>query len=121
MPMGDSKQQSDSLRQMRHSTAHVLASAAQKLWPQAKFGVGPVLDKGFYYDIDLGKTTLSEEDFARIEAEMHSIIKADQKFEKKSLGIDEAIQWAKDAGQPYKQELLNDLKRSGTTVAGDID
>ena len=111
----------DQLHAMRHSLAHITAQAVQHLWPDAKFGVGPVVENGFYYDIDLGTTKISEEDFARIEAEMHSIIQADHPFEKSEKPIDEAIVWAETTKQPYKQELLNDLKRAGTTVARELD
>jgi threonyl-tRNA synthetase len=113
--------QTDQLQAMRHSQAHIMAAAVQRLWPEAKFGVGPAVDNGFYYDIDLGETKISEEDFAKIEAEMHKIIAEDQPFERIEKPIDEAIDWAKQSGQPYKEELLNDLKRSGTTVAKDLD
>jgi threonyl-tRNA synthetase len=98
-----------------------MAAAVQYLWPEAKFGVGPVVENGFYYDIDLGKTTISEEDFGKIENEMSKIIKEDQPFERFEKPIDEAIAWAKENKQPYKEELLNDLKRAGTTVAKDLD
>src|SRR3954471_8596886 len=111
--MGEEKNQADNLHAMRHSLAHIMAAAVQHLWPEAKFGVGPVVENGFYYDIDLGKDSLSEEDFKRIEAEMQAIIKADQPFERFELPVDEAIEWAKTAKQPYKEELLNDLKRAG--------
>ena len=93
----------------------------QRLWPEAKFGVGPVVDNGYYYDIDLGGTTIVEDDFAKIEAEMQKIIKEDMPFVRSNKTIDEALQWAKDSKQPYKQELLNDLKREGTTSAKDMD
>lgn len=116
-----SKKQPDDLEAMRHSLAHIMAAAVTNLWPAAKLGVGPVVENGFYYDIDLGNNTISEEDFAKIEAEMKKIIKQDQPFEKSEQGIDQAIAWAKQAKQPYKEELLNDLKRSGTTVAKDLD
>lgn len=106
---------------MRHSLAHIMAAAIQQIWPEAKFGVGPVVDDGFYYDIDLGDNTISEEDFERIEAEMRKIIKQNQKFERLEKSIDEAIKWAKETQQPYKQELLNDLKRSGTTSVEGLD
>jgi threonyl-tRNA synthetase len=111
----------EELQAMRHSLAHIMASAVQKLWPEAKFGVGPAVADGFYYDIDLGKTKISEADFDKIEAEMREIIKADQPFNRLEKPIDEAVAWAKEAGQPYKEELLNDLKRAGTTVAKDLD
>lgn len=115
--MNDSEMQ---LHAMRHSLAHIMATAVQHLWPQVKLGVGPVVENGFYYDLDLGDIKLSDDDFAKIEAEMKKVIKSDVSFEKFSLPIDEAIAWARDAKQPYKEELLNDLKRAGTTAAKDI-
>lgn len=111
----------EQLHAMRHSLAHITASAVQKLWPQAKFGVGPVVENGFYYDIDLGEIKISEADFSKIEKTMREIINQGQTFERFTMPIDEAIKWAQEANQPYKQELLNDLKRSGTTVAKDLD
>jgi threonyl-tRNA synthetase len=106
---------------MRHSLAHIMADAVQRLWPEAKFGVGPVVENGFYYDIDLGETKISEDDFKKIEKEMRSIIKADSDFVKTVSSVDKAIDWAVKNNQPYKQELLNDLKRAGTTIAKDLD
>ena len=111
----------DNLHAMRHSLAHITATAVQHLWPEAKFGVGPVVEHGFYYDIDLGDKKISEEDFKQLEAEMKTIIKAKQPFIKTEKPIDEAIMWAREAKQPYKEELLNDLKRAGTTVAKDLN
>jgi threonyl-tRNA synthetase len=111
----------EQLYAMRHSLAHITAQAVQHLWPEAKFGVGPVVENGFYYDIDLGETKISEDDFGRIEAEMRKIIEANYPFEQSDRNIDEAIEWARSANQPYKAELLNDLKRAGTTVAKDLD
>lgn len=116
-----SNNNTDKLYAMRHSLAHIMATAISKRWPDAKFGVGPVVENGFYYDVDLGDKKISEEDFATLEEEMKAVIKADYTFEKSELEIDKAIKWAKDSNQPYKQELLNDLKRSGTTIAKDID
>ena len=109
------------LHAMRHSLAHITASAVQQLWPEAKFGVGPVVENGFYYDIDLGDTTISHDDFGKIEKKMRGIIAQNQTFKRTEKPIDEAIVWAKGAGQPYKEELLNDLKRAGTTIAKDLD
>ncbi len=106
---------------MRHSLAHIMAAAVQRLWPEAKFGVGPVVENGFYYDIDLGDRKVSEDNFAKIEKEMRKLIAHGDTFEHFMMPIDQAIAWAKEAGQPYKEELLNDLKRSGTTVARDLD
>ena len=106
---------------MRHSLAHITAAAVKRLWPKAKFGVGPVVENGFYYDIDIPEVTISTDDFKKIEAEMHKIIKENQEFVRSNKKIDEAIDWAKENNQPYKEELLNDLKRAGTTVAKDLD
>ncbi len=117
--MADDK--NDQLHAMRHSLAHIMATAVTTLWPEAKLGVGPVVENGFYYDIDIPGVTISTDDFVKIEAEMAKIIKADQKFERSEKPVDEALQWAKDSHQPYKEELLNDLKRAGTTVAKDLD
>ena len=105
---------------MRHSLAHIMAQAVQHLWPQAKFGVGPAIDQGFYYDIDLGDVTISEADFGKIEKEMRCIIARDLPFTHRDVSVDEAIAWAKETDQPYKVELLNDLKRSGTTIAKEL-
>lgn len=113
--------ENDKLNTMRHSLAHIMAAAIQKIWPDAKFGVGPAVKNGFYYDIDLGDTQMSEQDFKKVEKEMRHIINQAQAFEKSSVSIDDALNWAQENHQPYKQELLNDLKRSGTTVAKDID
>lgn len=112
--------QSD-LHPMRHSLAHIMATAITRLWPEVKLGVGPVVDNGFYYDVDLGKKQLSEEDFKAIESEMKKVIGQNQQFERFTKPVDEAIAWAKESKQPYKEELLNDLKRAGTTVAKDLD
>jgi threonyl-tRNA synthetase len=114
-------QPDDQLYAMRHSLAHITATAVQHLWPKAKFGVGPVVENGFYYDIDLGDAKISDEDLPKIEAEMQKIIKADQLFERFEKPVGAAIEWAQEAEQPYKEELLNDLKRAGTTVAKDLD
>lgn len=109
------------LHAMRHSLAHITANAIQHLWPNAKFGVGPVVENGYYYDIDLGDDKLSDEDFAKLETEMKAIIAADEPFERFEMTVDEAIRWSIDNDQPYKHELLNDLKREGTTIAKDLD
>jgi threonyl-tRNA synthetase len=110
----------EQLHIMRHSMAHITAAAVQRLWPEAKFGVGPVVEDGFYYDIDLGDVKISEANFAKIEKSIKGIIDYGDSFEKIEMPIDEAIQWARDNKQPYKEELLNDLKRSGTTVAKEL-
>lgn len=112
----------DDLYSMRHSLAHILATAIQRLWPaEAKFGIGPVTENGFYYDVDLGNKKITTEDFKKIEQTMRDIIKEDLKFERFEMPIDEAIKWAQENEQPYKEELLNDLKREGTTFAKSLN
>jgi threonyl-tRNA synthetase len=111
----------EQLHAMRHSLAHIMASAVKRLWPEAKFGVGPVVENGFYYDIDLGEATISDQQFSKIEKTMRRIISESQDFERSTMPIDQAIEWARENHQPYKEELLNDLKRSGTTIAKDLD
>lgn len=120
-PSTSDGQDGQDLAPMRHSLAHIMATAVQHIWPQAKFGVGPAVENGFYYDIDLGDVTLSEDDFPKIEKEMKSIIQQKQEFVRSEMPVDEALAWAREHGQPYKEELLNDLKRAGTTVFKDLD
>ena len=112
----------DKLYAMRHSLAHIMATAIQDLWPEVKLGVGPVVENGFYYDIDLGPDTkLSEEDFPRIEEKMREVIADAQPFEQATKPLVVAKQWAEKNNQPYKLELLNDLEREGTTLARELD
>jgi threonyl-tRNA synthetase len=119
--MTDKASQSDELYAMRHSLAHIMATAIQQLWPDTRFGVGPVIDNGFYYDVDLGELKLSEDDFPKIETAMRAIIDHNEPFVRSEKPIDEALTWAEQTHQPYKQELLNDLKRSGTTQANKLN
>ena len=110
----------EELKSMRHSLAHIMAQAIQHLWPQAKFGVGPAIDNGFYYDIYLDNGTISEADLPKIEEEMRKIVVANYPFERRDVSVKEAIDWAISGDQSFKVELLNDLKRSGTTVASEL-
>lgn len=113
-------QKNDELYAMRHSLAHIMAGAIKRLWPDTRFGVGPVIDDGWYYDVEPG-TTLTEDDLPKIEAEMKKIIEADYPFEKSTMIIDEALTWAHEHNQDFKEELLGDLKSRGTTLLNDID
>ena len=110
----------EELKSMRHSLAHIMAQAIQHLWPRAKFGVGPAIDNGFYYDIYLDNGTISEADLSKIEEEMRKIVAANYPFERRDVSVEEAIDWAIKGDQSFKMELLNDLKRSGTTVASEL-
>ena len=110
----------EELKSMRHSLAHIMAQAIQHLWPQAKFGVGPAIDNGFYYDVYLDNGTISEADLPKIEEEMRKIVAANYPFERRDVSVAKAIDWAISGNQSFKVELLNDLKRSGTTVASEL-
>ena len=112
----------EELYSIRHSLAHIMADAIQRKWPEAKFGVGPVISDGFYYDVDLGgDNVISTDNFAAIEKEMRKIIAGNAPFVKSEKTIREAIDWAITTKQPYKEELLNDLQRSGTTELRNLD
>ena len=110
----------EELKSMRHSLAHIMAQAIQHLWPQAKFGVGPAIDNGFYYDVYLDNGTISEADLPKIEEEMRKIVAANYPFDRRDMSVEEAIDWAISGNQSFKVELLNDLKRSGTTIASEL-
>lgn len=99
---------------MRHSAAHVMATAIQELWPDTKFGVGPVIENGFYYDVDL-EHKLTPQDLAKIEKRMKKIISRNEEFVREEMPIDDAIKLFRDMGQTYKVELLEDIKSRGTT------
>ncbi|EKD33382.1 MAG: hypothetical protein ACD_76C00042G0013 [uncultured bacterium] len=104
----------EKLHVMRHSAAHVLAAAVQELYPDSKFGVGPVIEGGFYYDILLNKT-LSDDDLPALEKKMSEIIARKDDFVREEMTIDDAIVLFDKLGQQFKVELLKDLKEKGTT------
>ncbi len=92
----------------RHSTSHIMAQAVQHLFPGTKFGIGPAIADGFYYDFDAVEN-FSPDDLAKIEEEMAGIIRADLPFERLEVSRDEALKMFKKAGENYKVELINDL------------
>jgi threonyl-tRNA synthetase len=92
----------------RHSSAHVMAQAVKRLWPDTKLAIGPAIDKGFYYDFD-GEHTFTPDDFAAIEAEMNKIVKEDLPIIRRELPRDEAIKFFEEQGEDYKVELIRDL------------
>lgn len=116
-----SENQQTDLNAMRHSLAHIMATAVTTLWPTAKLGVGPVVENGFYYDIVIPDVSISEDDFKTIEKAMHTVINQKQPFVMTMKPIGEAMEWAESTGQPFKLELLNDLRREGTTLAKELD
>jgi threonyl-tRNA synthetase len=107
---------------MRHSASHVLAQAVLKVFPDAKLGIGPAIDNGFYYDFDLPRP-LKEDDLDEIESEMEKIIKADKPFNQEYMPREEAIEYLKEKGQEYKVDLLEDIpdKKVSFFVTGDDD
>lgn len=99
---------------IRHSLAHVMAAAVQKLYPDVKFAGGPAIENGFYYDFDT-EHRFSEEDFAAIEKEMKSLIKSDGRFDRREISLSEAKEIFKD--QPYKMEWLNEYDANGEVLS----
>lgn len=97
------------LETIRHSCAHIMAHAITRLWPEAKFGIGPAIEDGFYYDIDITHK-LTPEDLTRIEDEMAKIIKLNAPFVRKEHSIDEAIEFFKKSKQTYKIEIIQTLR-----------
>ena len=92
----------------RHTASHILAQAIKRLYPEAKLAIGPAIDNGFYYDIDMDKS-LTVDDFAAIEKEMKAIIKENLQLRRFELPREEAIKFMEEKGEPYKVELINDL------------
>ncbi len=102
---------------MRHSCAHIMAHAIRKLYPKAKFGIGPTIENGFYYDVDFGPDfKLTPEDLPKIEKEMAKVIKANAPFVRQDHPIQEAIETFKSWGQNYKVEIIQALAAKGETT-----
>ena len=97
---------------LRHSAAHVLAMAVFEMFPEAKYAIGPSIENGFYQDIDLPRTLIPE-DLEILEGKMREIIKANHQFEHAEIPIDEALKDFEKVGQPYKAEMIRDLKEKG--------
>ena len=104
----EQRSQMSDLERLRHSCAHVLATAVLRLWPNAKLDIGPPTDEGFYYDFDL-EHRFSPEDFDAIEAEMKKVIKENQKFERSTKSREEAKAFYKEQDQKYKLERVDDI------------
>lgn len=97
------------LEEMRHTLSHVLAAAVKEIYPDAKFGIGPAIENGFYYDIDFGKTKVSDTDLPKIEKKMRGIIARKLPMTKRVASKSEALDWARDNKQDYKIELIEEL------------
>lgn len=99
---------------LNHTAAHLMASAILKLYPNAKFGVGPAIKEGFYYDVDLGENKISDEDFPRIEKIMKKMVEEKLKITGKVVSYDEALKIFKN--DEYKLEMIKDLKDEEITI-----
>lgn len=100
---------SDDVRhRYRHTSSHILAQAVKKIWPEAKLAIGPAIDNGFYYDIDM-EHRITEQDLLKIQKEMKKIIQANYPIERFELPRKEAIEFEKKSGEDYKVELIEDL------------
>ncbi len=105
----DERARMTDLQRIRHSCAHILATAVLRLWPDALLDIGPPTDEGFYYDFDLQSHRFTPEDFAKIEAEMQKVVKENQVFEKSIKTRDEALQFFQAKNQKFKVERLADI------------
>ena len=101
----------EGLEILRHSCSHIMAEAVKELWPDVQVTIGPAIENGFYYDFSR-KEPFTTEDFEKIEARMHEIVKRDEKVERKVLPRNEAIKFFKDLGEHYKAEIIEDLPES---------
>lgn len=109
------EQKEEQLHAMRHSLAHIMAEAVQEMFPEVQFGIGPVIDNGFYYDFDLPRT-LVPEDLPLIEKKMLEIIKQKAPFERQEVSKKEALQFFQKAKEPYKLELIAELNDGEITL-----
>lgn len=103
----------EGLHVLRHSCSHVMAEAVQELWPNTQVTIGPAIENGFYYDF-ARKEPFTTEDFVKIEAKMHEIVKRDEKIERIVMPREEAIRFFKDKGEHYKVEIIEDLPEGET-------
>jgi threonyl-tRNA synthetase len=93
-----------------HSSAHLMAEAVEALYPGTKFGVGPAIDAGFYYDLDMGDHSLTAEDLGKIEKKMHELAERDVPYRREVKQWDDAVAYFRTKGDEYKLELLDGLK-----------
>lgn len=107
--------ENEALNVLNHSTAHLMAHAISRLYPEAKFWVGPVIEDGFYYDIDLGDKVLKEEDLAKIESMMRKISKENKRISREELSKEEALEMFKE--DPYKLDIIERLDDDETISA----
>ena len=106
--------ENEHLSMLNHSCAHMMAQAVKRLYPNAKFWVGPVISEGFYYDMDLGDVKLKEEDLAKIEKEMKKIAKDGKRIVREEISKEDALEMFKD--DPYKIDLINGFEDGNITI-----
>jgi len=106
----------DAKSTFRHSTAHLMAEAVQSIYPEVKFWVGPAVEAGFYYDMDLGDNVLTEEGLLRVEKKMAELAKKNSPFERKEISKADAINYFTEKGDEYKLDLLSNLQDGGITL-----
>ncbi|MEE1062306.1 MAG: TGS domain-containing protein, partial [Paludibacteraceae bacterium] len=99
-----------------HTSAHLMAQAIQMLYPNAKFGIGPAIENGFYYDIDFGDITLKESDFAAIEKKMMEIVATKQTLTRVDISKADALKMFEQRGEVYKTELISELEDGKITL-----
>lgn len=110
----------EQVEKMRHTLSHVLAAAVRELYPTTVFGIGPAIQNGFYYDIDFGETKVSEADLAKIEKKMRGIIARGCEMVRREVSREEALEWARDNGQKFKVELIEELPEGETITFYDL-
>ena len=110
----------EQVEKMRHTLSHVMAAAVRELYPTTTFGIGPAIENGFYYDIDFGDTKVSDADLAKIEKKMRGIIARACFMREREVSREEALAWARENGQKYKEELISELPEGETITFYDM-
>ena len=118
--MSKEENENSLVMRMRHTLSHVLAAAIREMYPEAKFGIGPAIDTGFYYDIDFGTTKVTETDLARIEKKMRGIVARKLPMTYREVSREEAMNWAIEQKQDLKKELIEELPENETISFYDL-
>ena len=118
--MSKEENENSLVMRMRHTLSHVMAAAVREMYPEAKFGIGPAIDTGFYYDIDFGTTKVTETDLARIEKKMRGIVARKLPMTYREVSREEAMNWAKENKQDLKVELISELPEDETISFYDL-
>jgi threonyl-tRNA synthetase len=118
--MSKEENENSLVMRMRHTLSHVLAAAVREMYPEAKFGIGPAIDTGFYYDIDFGTTKVTETDLTRIEKKMRGIVARKLPMTYREVSREEAMNWAIEQKQDLKKELIEELPENETISFYDL-